>query len=173
RPVGHRSGRNFSGDASFDSGPREFVDRVCCGVESDNFTSSELLVADWFRARGLLFHFHLATLCRKGKRSARHSRFLLVLYNRYDLPIVEFKMARRQGATREHVLHDLRPRRNAGAGPFSTQPCGPQFFRRISASLARPVSQRIQALRSLLEIRPKSLRRLASHTSYTTLRWKS
>jgi hypothetical protein len=28
----------------------------------------------------------------------------LVLCNRYDLPIVEFKMARRQGATREHVL---------------------------------------------------------------------
>ena len=27
-----------------------------------------------------------------------------VLCNRYDLPIVEFKMARRQGATREHVL---------------------------------------------------------------------
>ena len=31
----------------------------------------------------------------------------LVLYNRYDLPIVEFKMAGRQGATREHVLCDL------------------------------------------------------------------
>jgi len=29
-----------------------------------------------------------------------------VLCNRYDLPIVEFKMARRQGATREHVLCD-------------------------------------------------------------------
>src|SRR5437868_8002013 len=84
-------------------------------------------------------------------------------------------MARRQGATRRHVLwsepdwHILRPRRNAGAGPFSTQPSGPQFFRRISASLARPVSQRIQALRSLLEIRQNSSRRLASHTGYTTL----
>ena len=31
----------------------------------------------------------------------------LVLCNRYDLPIVEFKMARRQGATREHVLCHL------------------------------------------------------------------
>jgi hypothetical protein len=31
----------------------------------------------------------------------------LVLCNRYDLPIVEFKMARRQGARREHVLCDL------------------------------------------------------------------
>src|SRR5438874_11912891 len=78
-------------------------------------------------------------------------------------------MARRQGATREHVLCDLLPRRNAGAGTFSTQPSGPQFFGRISASLARPVSQWIQALRSLLEIRPNSLRRLASHTAYTTL----
>src|SRR5438874_2034565 len=78
-------------------------------------------------------------------------------------------MARRQGATREHVLCDLLPRRNAGAGTFSTQPSGPQFFGRISASLARPVSQWIQALRWLLEIRPNSLRRLASHTGYTTL----
>ena len=96
--------------------------------------------------------------------------FILVLCNRYDFPIVEFKMARRQGATREHVHCDLRPRSNAGAGPFSTQPSGPQFFGRISEkNLARPVSQRIQALRLLLEIRPSSLRRLASHTCYTTL----
>src|SRR5690242_7913055 len=35
--------------------------------------------------------------------------------------------------------------------------------------LARPVSQRIQSLRSLLEIGPNSLRRLVSHTGYTTL----
>src|SRR4029077_5107412 len=33
----------------------------------------------------------------------------------------------------------------------------------------RPVSQRIQALRLLLEIPPNSWRRLASHTGYTTL----
>src|SRR5207245_10244705 len=84
-------------------------------------------------------------------------------------PSIESNMARRQGATREHFLYDLGPRRNAGAGPFSTQPSGPQFFGRISASLARPVSQWIQALRSLLEIRPNSSRRLASHTGYTTL----
>ena len=31
----------------------------------------------------------------------------LVLCNRYDLPMVEFKMVRRQGATRKHVLFDL------------------------------------------------------------------
>ena len=30
-----------------------------------------------------------------------------MLCNRYDLPIVEFKMVRRQGATTEHVLCDL------------------------------------------------------------------
>jgi hypothetical protein len=82
------------------------------------------------------------------------------LCNRYAFTIVEFKMARRQGATREHVLNDLQPRSNAGAGPFSTQPSGPLFFGRISASLPRPVSQRMQALRSLLEIRPNSSRRL-------------
>src|SRR5207248_5367302 len=83
-------------------------------------------------------------------------------------------MTRRQGATSEHVLNDLRPRSNAGAGPFSTQPFGPQFFGWISASLARPVSQWIRALRLLLEIHPNSLRRLASHTSYSTLKtWRS
>src|SRR5437762_13464381 len=83
--------------------------------------------------------------------------------------MVEFKMARHQGATSEHVLCDLQPRRNAGAGPFSTQLSGPQFFGRISASLTQQVSQWIQALRSLLEIRPNSSRTLASHTGYTTL----
>jgi hypothetical protein len=30
-----------------------------------------------------------------------------VLCNQYGFPIVEFKMVRRQGATREHVLCDL------------------------------------------------------------------
>ena len=54
-------------------------------------------------------------------------------------------------------LCDLRPRSNAGAGPFSTQPSGPRFDARIFASLPRPVSQRMQALRSLLQIRPKLL----------------
>ena len=44
-----------------------------------------------------------------------------VLCNRYDSPIVEFKMVRRRGTTRKHVGTDLRPRSNAGAGPFSTQ----------------------------------------------------
>ena len=83
--------------------------------------------------------------------------------------MVEFKMARHQGATSEHVLCDLQPRRNAGAGPFSTQLSGPQFFGRISASLTQQVLQWIQALRSLLEIRPNYLRRLASQTYYTTL----
>ncbi len=37
-------------------------------------------------------------------------------------------MARRQGATREHVLCDLRLRSNSGFGPFSIQPSGPRFF---------------------------------------------
>ena len=46
----------------------------------------------------------------------------LVLCNRYAFIIVEFKMARRQGATREHVLSDLRPRSNAGAGHFQPNP---------------------------------------------------
>jgi hypothetical protein len=57
-------------------------------------------------------------------------------------------------------LCDLRPRSNAGAGPFSTQPSGPRFLGRIFASLPRPASQRMQALRSLLQIRPNSSWRL-------------
>ncbi len=53
------------------------VNCVCCGIESGHFTASELLVADWFRAGGVLFRFHLATVRRKSERPARHSRFLL------------------------------------------------------------------------------------------------
>jgi len=78
-------------------------------------------------------------------------------------------MARRQGPASEQVHCDLRPRSNAGAGPFSTQPSGPRFFGRISASLARPVSPRIQVLGLLLEIHPNSSWPLASHTCYATL----
>ena len=44
--------------------------------------------------------------------------------NRYAFTIVEFKMARRQGATRSMFLCDLRPRSNAGAGPFQLNPPG-------------------------------------------------
>jgi len=81
RAVGYRSDRNFSGDASFDSGRRELINRVCCGVESDHFASSELLVADRFRAGGALFRLHLATLCRKGKRSSATLKALLGVLN--------------------------------------------------------------------------------------------
>jgi len=83
-----------------------------------------------------------------------------VLCNRYAFTIVEFKMARRQGVTREHV--PLRPatEKQRRRRPFSTQSSGPRLFGRISASLPRPVSQRIQALRSFLQIRPNSSWRL-------------
>ena len=77
RSVGYWSGRDFSSDASLDARAGEFVDRLCCCVQSEHVAARDLLVAAWFRARGLLFRLHLATLCRKGKRSARHSRFLL------------------------------------------------------------------------------------------------
>ena len=100
---------------------------------------------------------------------------VLVLCNRYGLPIVESRrrgMARRQGARREYVRCDPQPRSNAGAGPSrvcGTQPSGPRSIELISALLARSVSQWIQGLRSRLEISPNSVRRLASHTCYTTL----
>src|SRR6266480_4315208 len=81
RPVGHRSGRNFSGDASFDARAGELVDRLCCCIQSDNLTSSDLLVADRFRASGVLFRLHLATLCRKSWRSARHSRIMIYVHS--------------------------------------------------------------------------------------------
>jgi hypothetical protein len=83
------------------------------------------------------------------RESSQYVNSLLVLCNRYAFTIVEFKMARRQGATRKHVLCDLRPRSNAGAGPFSTQPSGPRFFRRISASLPRPAPNAFGAGASL------------------------
>src|SRR5258707_948783 len=78
RSVSHWSDRDFSSDASFDARTREFVNRLCCGIELNHFASSELLVADRFRAGRVLFRLHLATLCRKGERPARHSRFLMI-----------------------------------------------------------------------------------------------
>ena len=77
RSVSHWSGRDFSSDASLHARAREFVNRLCCGIQFNHFVSGELLVADRFRAGGVLFCLHLATLCRKGERSARHARFLL------------------------------------------------------------------------------------------------
>ena len=59
-------------------------------------------------------------------------------------------------------------RRNEGAGPFSTQPFGPQL-RKISASLARPAPNGFGAGGSLLQIRPNFSRPLPSHTGYRTL----
>jgi hypothetical protein len=46
-------------------------------------------------------------------------------------------------------LCDLRPRSNAGAGPFSTQPSGPRFLGRIFASLPRPAPNAFGAGASL------------------------
>src|SRR5438132_13534739 len=73
--VSHWSDRDFSSDASFDARTREFVNRLCCGIEFNHFASSELLVANGFRAGRVLFRLHLATLRRKGERPARHLRF--------------------------------------------------------------------------------------------------
>ncbi len=77
RPVGDRSSRHFSGNASFNACAREFSDCLRCRGRSYVLTSGQLLVAAGFRASGLLFRFHLATLRGKGERSARHSRLLL------------------------------------------------------------------------------------------------
>src|SRR5260370_25921037 len=76
-PVGYRGGSNFSSDASLNTRAGELVDRLCCGVESDHFASSELLVAARFRAGAVLFRLHLAALCGKSQRPTRHSRLLL------------------------------------------------------------------------------------------------
>src|SRR6266513_1687888 len=75
RSVSHWSGRDFSSDASFDARAREFVNRLCCGIEFNHFASSELLVADRLRAGRVLLRLYLATLRRKSERSARYSRF--------------------------------------------------------------------------------------------------
>src|SRR5438309_4078844 len=79
RSVSHWSDRDFSSDASFDARNREFVNRLCCGIEFDHFASSEFLVADRLGAGRVLFRLHLATLRWEGERPARHSRLLLVL----------------------------------------------------------------------------------------------
>src|SRR4029077_20477019 len=77
RVLGHRRGRDLSGDASFNFGDGELINRVLSRLQPEYFASRRSVVAGWFRPRGLLFHLHLATLRRKSKRSARHSRFLL------------------------------------------------------------------------------------------------
>src|SRR6266576_6774914 len=82
--VRHWSYRDFSSDASFDARTREFVNRLCCGIEFNHFASSELLVANGFRAGRVLFRLHLTPLRGKSQPAARHSRFLLVRC--YDLP---------------------------------------------------------------------------------------
>src|ERR1700745_229012 len=77
RELGHRRGRDLSRDASFNARAGELTHRLRRRRQSGHFANRHYLVAGRSRARGLLFHLHLATLCRKGERSARHSRLLL------------------------------------------------------------------------------------------------
>src|SRR6266481_8748690 len=78
RVLRHRRGRDLSGDASFNFGDGELINRVLSRFKSEHFAPCQLLVADWFRAGRVLFRLHLATLCRKGERSARHARVLMI-----------------------------------------------------------------------------------------------
>src|SRR6266403_4752229 len=78
RSVSHWSGRDFSRDASLNARTGQFTDRLCGCIQSEHVAARDLLVAAWFRARGLLFRLHLATLCRKSERSARHARVLMI-----------------------------------------------------------------------------------------------
>ncbi len=77
------------------------VRRAADARSSDKITSLVARLAVCARA-----DFFSAAHAHRVAR-VRDAVLLLVLGNRYDLPIVEFKMARRQGATREHVLCDL------------------------------------------------------------------
>src|SRR5438552_18797426 len=77
RVLGHRRGRDLSCDASFNFGDEELINRVLSRLQPEYFASRRFVLAGRFRSRGPLFHLHLATLCRKGERSARHSSFLL------------------------------------------------------------------------------------------------
>src|SRR4029077_3545446 len=51
--------------------------RLRSRCQSEYFASCKLLVADRFRAGGVLFHFHLAKLRGKSESSERHARLLL------------------------------------------------------------------------------------------------
>jgi len=59
---------------------------------------------------------------------------------------VAIKMGRRQGATREHIWIDTRPRSNAAAGPFSSQPSGLRAFWLAALSLIGRRPQRVFSL---------------------------
>src|SRR5712672_2366172 len=76
RVLGHRRGRDLSGDASFNFGDGELIDRVLSRLQPEYFASRRFVVAGRFRVLGLLFHLHLATLRGESERSARYSRFL-------------------------------------------------------------------------------------------------
>src|SRR6478672_8276646 len=78
RLLGHRRGRDLSGDASFNFGDGELINRVLSRLQPEYFASRRLVVAGRLRARGLLFHLHLATVRRQSERPARHSRFLMI-----------------------------------------------------------------------------------------------
>src|SRR4029077_16791083 len=77
RVLGHRRGRHLSGNASFNFGDGELINRVLSRLQPEYFASRRFVVAGRFCAGGVLLHLHLATVRRKSERPARHSRFLL------------------------------------------------------------------------------------------------
>ena len=72
-----RSGRSLSGRALFDPRAGELTDRLRRRFQRERFADCLDLVAGRLRAGDCLFHLHLATLCRKGERSAGQPGLLL------------------------------------------------------------------------------------------------
>ena len=72
RLLGHRFGRDLSGDASFNFGDGELINSVLSRLQPEHFASRRFVVAGRFRAHGLLFHLHLATLRGENQRSVRY-----------------------------------------------------------------------------------------------------
>src|SRR5205807_5054454 len=104
-PACNGSRRNFSSNAPFDPRTRKLTHRLRGRCQPELFASREFLVANRFRSCGLLFHLHLAALCRKGWRSARHSR--LLLEERHDsCPLVRARRAIFSGTTRSRCRQD-------------------------------------------------------------------
>src|SRR4051812_44475558 len=75
---GNRGGRDLSGNASFNFGAGELTNRVLSRLQPEYFASRRSVVAGRFRALGVLFDLHLATLRGESERSARYSRGVMI-----------------------------------------------------------------------------------------------
>ena len=77
RAAGHRGGRYFSGRVAFNAGARKLTHRIRRRRRSQFAGVRRDLVADRFRAGGLVFRLHVATIRRQSQRETRQPGLLL------------------------------------------------------------------------------------------------